>query len=601
VLAVDETGAFPTRFSTPDRPSTVRRAARSPTSVQIDLSAADQEFTFTMFSLTDYEWLSTSQIVSLRGRSYAHGPSDLPLLGETIGEHLRTTVERFGEREALVVPHQGYRATYEELWEQVEAAARAFIAHGVDKGDRVAIWAPNRYEWVVTQFAAARIGAVLVAIDPTYTPAELAYTLNKAGVSVLVMARAFRTADYAGMLDDVRPSCHSLRETIVLEQDWEAFLADAEYTSGGELAEREASLQFDDAITIQFTAGTTGLPKGATLSHHNILNNAYFTALQLGYGEEDRVCVPVPFSHWFGNVVGALASATQGACVVVPGESFGARAVLEAVQAERCTSLYGVPSMFIAELEQPDLGRFDLSSLRTGVMSGAPCPVEVMKRVRTHMHLGDLMVVSGMTESSPVSAQTALDEPLERQVATVGRVHPHLEIKIVDPVTGKIVPRGTPGEQCVRGYSVMLGYWEDEQSTTIAIDGAGWLHTGDLASMDDEGYISIVGRIQDVIVRGAEKVHPREVEEFLYRLPEVSDAEVIGVPSAHYGEAVMAWVKLREGASLSEQALVAACRGQIASYKIPRYWKIVDSFPMTVTGKVQKHRMRELAIQELGL
>jgi fatty-acyl-CoA synthase len=418
---------------------------------------------------------------------------------------------------------------------------------------------------------------------------------------VLVMARAFRAADYVGTLDDVRASCHSLREAIVLEEDWDSFLADAVYASVGELAEREASLQFDDAVTIQFTSGTTGFPRGATLSHHNILNNAYFTAMALGYSEQDRVCVPVPFSHWFGMIVGTLASATHGACVVVPGESFGARGVLAAVESERCTSLYGVPTMFIAELERPDLGRFDLSSLRTGVMGGAPCPVEVMKRVRTSMHMEELTVVSGMTETSPVSAQTVLDEPLERQVATVGRVHPHQEIKIVDPVTGKIVPRGTPGEQCTRGYSVMLSYWEDEQATSIAIDAAGWMHTGDLAVMDDEGYISIVGRIEDVIVRGGEKVHPREVEEFLHGLPEVSDAEVIGVPSTHYGEAVMAWVKLREGASLSEQALVAACRGQIASYKIPRYWRFVESFPMTVTGRVQKYRMRELAIQELGL
>jgi len=554
-----------------------------------------------MFSLTDYEWLSSSQIVSLRGRSYAHGSSDVPLLGETIGENLRRTVERFGECDALVVPHQGYRASYDELWEKVETAARAFIAHGVDKGDRVAIWAPNRYEWTVTQFAAARIGAILVAIDPACTPAELGYALSKAGVSVLVMARGFRSADYAAMLTEVRPSCYSLRETIVLEEDWETFLTDAIYASDGELAEREANLQFDDPVTIQFTSGTTGSPKGATLSHHNILNNAYFTARNLAYSERDRVCVPVPFSHWFGLVVGNLACATHGACVVVPGESFDPEAVLETVERERCTSLYGVPAMFIDLLEQPGFERFDLSSVRTGLIGGAPCPLEVLKRVREQLAIDELTIVGGMTETSPVSTQTASDESPEEQITTAGHVHPHVEMKVVDPVTGKIVPRGTPGEQCTRGYSVMLGYWEDDLATNIAIDSAGWLHTGDLAVMEEDGRVGIVGRIEDVIIRGGEKVHPREVEEFLHGLPEISDAHVIGVPSASYGEAVMAWIRPREGADLSEQALVAACRGKIASYKIPRYWKFVDSFPMTFTGKAQKYRMREIAIEELAL
>jgi fatty-acyl-CoA synthase len=556
---------------------------------------------FEMFSLTDYEWLSTGQIVSLRGRSYAHGPSDVPLLGETIGESLRRTIERFGESDALVVPHQGYRATYDELWEQVEAAARALIAHGVERGDRVGIWAANRHEWTVTQLAAARIGAILVPIDPTCTPAELAYILAKAGVSVLVMARGFRAADYRAVLDDVRSSCSSLRETIVLEDDWEALLSDAEYATDGELAAREASVQFDDPVAILFTSGTASLPRGVTLSHHNILNNAYFTARNLALGEDDRVCVPVPFSHWFGMVVGTLACATHGACLVVPGGSFEAGAVLGAVERESCTVLYGVPTMFIAELAQPDLERFDLSSLRAGVMGGAPCPADVLKSVRVQMELDDLAIISGMAETSAVSVQTPLGEPVERQLATVGRVHQHLEMKMVDPATGKIVPRGTPGELCTRGYGVMLGYWDDELATSMAIDAAGWMHTGDLAMMDDEGSVSMVGRIDDVIVRAGEKIHPREVEEYLHSLPEVGDAHVIGVPSALYGEAVMAWVKPREGATLSEQALVAACRGRLASYKIPRYWKIAESFPISFTGKAQKLRMREMAIEELAL
>jgi fatty-acyl-CoA synthase len=541
------------------------------------------------------------QAVPLHAPSYAHGPSEVPLLGETIGECLRRTVARFGRREALVVPHQDYRATYDELWDQVDVAARALLAHGVGMGERVGIWAPNRYEWVVTQLAAARVGAILVTINPAYESGELAYALKKAGVSVLVLSRGFRKADYVGMLAGVRGSCPDLREAIVLEDDWEEFLAASERVGDEELAEREAWLQFDDAINIQYTSGTTGFPKGATLTHHNILNNAYFTARTLDYGEVDRACVPVPFYHCFGMVLGTLACITHGACIVVPGEAFDPGAVLETVANERCTSLCGVPTMFIAELEHPEFGRFDLSSLRTGMMGGAPCPVEVMKKVRTQMHMDEVTIVCGMTETSPVSTQTALDEPIEKQVTTVGRVHPHLEMKIVDPATGVIVPRGTPGEQCTRGYSVMLGYWDDDQATHHAIDTAGWMHTGDIAVMDDEGYVSIVGRIKDMIIRGGENVYPREIEEFLYGLPEVSDAQVIGVPSERYGEEVMAWVKLREGASMSEEELSEACSGRIARFKIPRYWRIVDSFPMTVTGKVQKYRMREIAIEELGL
>jgi fatty-acyl-CoA synthase len=533
--------------------------------------------------------------------SYAHGPSSVPLLGETIGVNLRRTVERFGDRDALVVGHQHYRATYRELWLEVDSAARALIARGVRKGDRVGIWAPNRFEWVVTQFATARVGAILVTVNPAYKAAELAHALATAGVSLLIMARGFRQADYAAMLAEVRAGLPQLRDAVVLEDDWEALLADGAQVSAVELAEREATLQFDDPINIQYTSGTTGAPKGATLTHHNILNNAYFTARALGYDEHDRACVPVPLYHTFGMVLGSLACATHGACMILPGESFDAAAVLESVAMERCTSLSGVPTMFIAVLEHPDFERFRLTSLRTGMMGGAPCPVEVMKQVRSRMHMEQVTIICGMTETSPVSTQTSPEDPIDRRVETVGRVHPHLEIKIVDPETGATVVRGTAGEQCTRGYSVMRGYWEDQQATRDAIDAAGWMHSGDLAVMDDDGYLKIVGRIKDMIIRGGENIYPREIEEFLHGLPEVSDVQVIGVPSERYGEEVMAWVKLREGATLTDERFVAACRGRIATYKIPRYWKTVDSFPMTITGKTQKFRMREIAIAELGL
>jgi fatty-acyl-CoA synthase len=527
--------------------------------------------------------------------SYARGARDVPLLDETIGASLRRTVQRFPEREALVVGHQRYRATYAELWRQVDSAARALMAHGVGKGDRVGIWAPNRREWVVIQFATARVGAILVTINPAYKASELRHALNKAGVSLLVHARGFRDADYAAQLQEIRADCPELREAIALEDDWNAFLEDGERVDGTELAQREASLRPGDPINIQYTSGTTGAPKGATLSHRNILNNAYFTARALGYSERDRVCVPVPFYHCFGMVLGNLACATHGACIVVPGESFQPAMVLETVEAERCTSLYGVPTMFIAELAEPGFARFELSSLRTGAMGGAPCPVEVMKQVRSRMHMSEVAIVCGMTETSPVSTQTAPDDPLEKRVGTVGRVHPHVEIKVVDPDTGAVVPRGTPGEQCTRGYSVMLGYWNDPEATRRAVDTEGWMHTGDLAVMDADGYLSIVGRIKDMIIRGGENIYPREIEEFLHGLPGVADAHVIGIPSERYGEEVMAWVKPQTGAALTPAGLAAACRGRIASFKIPAHWRIVDSFPMTVTGKIQKYRLRELA------
>jgi fatty-acyl-CoA synthase len=526
---------------------------------------------------------------------------DTPLLEVTIGERLRRVAERFPDREALVVRHQEYRVSYRELFEQVALAARALMANGVGKGDRVGIWAPNRYEWVIVQWATAQVGAILVTINPAYKAEELRYALRKAGVSLLFSARGFRGADYLAMLDEVRGDCPALREIVVLDDEWQPFLAESRMTDERELRGREASLDPSDPINIQYTSGTTGFPKGATLTHRNILNNGYFTGEVLRYSERDRVCVPVPFYHTFGMVLGNLVAMTHGACVVVPGESFDAGEVLRAVEAERCTSLYGVPTMFIAELAEPDLDTFDLASLRTGIMAGAPCPVEVMKQVRSRLHIEEITIACGMTETSPLSTQTSVDDPVEKRVTTVGRVHPHVEVKVVDPATGATVPRGVAGEQCTRGYSVMLGYWDDASGTAGAVDADGWMHSGDIAVMDDEGYVSIVGRIKDMIIRGGENIYPREVEEFLYRLPEIDQVEVIGVPSERYGEEVMAWVRLSAGVTVTSEELIAACRGRIATYKIPRYWKFVESFPMTVTGKTQKYRMREIAVEELGL
>jgi fatty-acyl-CoA synthase len=534
--------------------------------------------------------------------SYVHGASSVPLLGETIGQNLRRTVDVFGDTEALVVRHQDYRATYAQLWEQVETVARGLLARGVKKGDRVGIWSPNRFEWVLVQYATARIGAILVNINPAYRTAELEYVLNQAGISFLVLARAFRQADYSGMLGEVRGRCPELKEALVLEDGWEALLRDGRGVGlDDRLIEVETTLQFDDPINIQYTSGTTGFPKGATLSHHNILNNGYFIGEALRYSERDRVCIPVPFYHCFGMVLGNLACTTHGATMVIPGEAYDPLAVMETVQAERCTSLYGVPTMFIGELDHPRFNEFDFSTLRTGIMAGSPCPVEVMKKVQSAMNMGEVTICYGMTETSPVSTQSAVDDPVDKRVATVGRIHPHVEIKIVDAETGRIVPKGTPGELCTRGYSVMLGYWNNPEATREAIDNARWMHTGDLATMDDEGYLNIVGRIKDMIIRGGENIYPREIEEFLYTHPDISDVQVIGVPSEKYGEEVMAWIKPRESAGLTEEQVAEYCRGRIASFKIPRYWKFVDAFPMTVTGKIQKFKMRETAVEELGL
>ena len=533
--------------------------------------------------------------------SYAHGASDVPLLGETIGANLRRTLERSGDREALVVGHQGYRATYRQLWAETGRAARGMIARGIGKGDRVGIWAPNRYEWVIAQYATARVGAILVNVNPAYKATELAHALNQSGTRLLLMARGFRSTNYVALLREVRGRCTALEEALVLEDDWDALLGAGDGVDEARLVEREAGLQFDDPINIQYTSGTTGLPKGATLSHHNVLNNGYFIGEALRYSDADRVCIPVPFYHCFGMVLGNLACTTHGACIVVPAEAYEPVAVLEAVQAERCTSLYGVPTMFLGELDHSRFAEFDLSTLRTGIMAGSPCPIEVMKRVQSQMHMSEVTICYGMTETSPVSTQSLTTDSVDRRVSTVGRVHPHLEIKVVSPETGAIVERGAPGEFCTRGYSVMLGYWNDPAATRASIDEARWMHTGDLATMDAEGYVKIVGRIKDMIIRGGENIYPREIEEFLYTHPDISDVQVIGVPCETHGEQVMAWVKLKEGRAVTGDDLAAFCRGQIATFKIPRYWKLTDAFPMTVTGKVQKYRMREISVEELGL
>jgi fatty-acyl-CoA synthase len=537
----------------------------------------------------------------MSAHSYAHGISETPLLGETIGENLRRTVERHGSSDALVVRSQGYRATYRQLWDATTEVALGLIAHGVSQGDRVGIWSPNRFEWVLVQYATARIGAILVNVNPAYKTAELQYALEQSGASVLLLARSFRQNDYVAMLAEVRDRCPALRLSLVLDEDWKALVESGRRVAPHVLEAREHGLQFDDPINIQYTSGTTGYPKGATLSHHNVLNNGFFVGEALQLTERDRLCIPVPFYHCFGMVLGNLACTTHGAAMIIPGEAYEPRAVLETVAAERCTGLHGVPTMFIGELDLPDFASFDLSTLRTGIMAGSPCPVQVMKSVVSRMHMERVTICYGMTETSPVSTQTSHDDPLEKRVGTVGRVHPHVEVKIVNPETGAVVPRGERGELCTRGYSVMLGYWNDDAATATAIDAAGWMHTGDLATMDDAGYVNIVGRIKDMIIRGGENVYPREIEEFLHTHAGVSEAQVIGVPSEKYGEEVMAWVKCKPGVRLTAEELAAHCTGKIATFKIPRHWKLVDEFPMTVTGKVQKFRMREISVQELGL
>ena len=536
-----------------------------------------------------------------RATSYVSGPSGEPLLGETIGDNLDRVAAAHPDVECLVSRHQGLRFTYAELVAAVDECARAFLALGVERGDRVGIWSPNRAEWAIVQYATAKVGAILVNVNPAYRTSEVEYALRQSGTSVLVVAPTFKTSDYPAMVAEIRPNLPALREMIVLGEEWDSFLARASEVSVDRLRERQTSLQFDDPINIQYTSGTTGFPKGAVLSHHNILNNGYnVTAIQrVGVG--DKLCVPVPLYHCFGMVMGNLGCTTRGATIVYPAEAFEPAAVLAAVAEERCVSLYGVPTMFIGLLDDPGFASYDLSSLRTGVMAGSPCPIEVMRRCISDMNMAEVTICYGMTETSPVSFQSRPDDPIERRVSTVGRVHPHVENKVVDPETGAVVPPGTPGEVCTRGYLVMLGYWDDEPATQAAVDAAGWMHTGDLGVLDNEGYLTISGRIKDMIIRGGENIYPREIEEFLYTHPAVADVQVIGVPDAKYGEEICAWVRLREGHELSLADLEAFCRGKIAHYKVPRYLEIVDEFPMTVTGKVRKVEMREISTQRLGL
>src|SRR4051812_27482595 len=539
----------------------------------------------------------------MTARSYVQGAVTTPLLGETIGESLERTVAAHGDREALVVRHQGVRLTYAELNDQVDRLARALMAAGLEAGDRLGIWAPNCLEWVLVQFASAKAGAILVNVNPAYRTSELEYALNQSGCRMLVAARDFKESDYVAMVDEVRPRVDGLERVVHVDTEaWDELLREADGVGADALRERSAELDFDDPINIQYTSGTTGFPKGATLSHHNILNNGFFVSEVCRHTEADRICIPVPFYHCFGMVMGNLGAVTHGSCMVVPAPAFEPGAVLETVQEERCTSLYGVPTMFIAELAHPDFGSFDLSSLRTGIMAGSPCPVEVMKRVIAEMNMEDVTICYGMTETSPVSTQTGADDSIEKRVSTTGRVHPHVEVKVVDPETGAVLPRGEPGEFCTRGYSVMLGYWDEPERTAEAIDRGRWMHTGDLAVMDDEGYLNIVGRIKDLVIRGGENVYPREVEEFLYTHPDIVDAQVIGVPDERFGEELMAWVRLREGAEpLTAEGLREFCAGRLAHYKVPRYVKVVDEFPMTVTGKIRKVQMRQVSVEELGL
>lgn len=533
--------------------------------------------------------------------SYASGGYPVPLLRETIGANFDRSVAAGPGRDALVDRPTGRRWTYAELGAEVDALAVGLLDLGITRGDRVGLWSPNCAEWVLTQYATAKIGAVLVNINPAYRTHELEYVLNHAGVRLLVAARRFRSSDYEGMIAEVAPRCAALEHTILIgSESWLALRAPKDADGARRLARAAARLGPDDPINIQYTSGTTGFPKGAVLSHHNILNNGFFTGELLDYTETDRVCLPVPFYHCFGMSMGTVAATSHGACVVIPSPAFDARAALEAVEAERCTSLYGVPTMFIAELNHPDFDSFDLSSLRTGIMSGSPCPVEVMTQVIEKMHMAQVTICYGMTETSPVACQTRRDDSLERRVSTVGRVGPHLEIKIVDPDTGLTVPRGRQGEFCTRGYSVMAGYWQQPGKTAEAIDAAGWMHTGDLAVMDDDGYVSITGRIKDMVIRGGENLYPREIEEFLHTHPDILDAQVIGVPDEYYGEELMAWVRMREGApELTPETLRAFCTGKLAHYKIPRYVRTVDAYPMTASGKVRKVELRELAVRLL--
>ncbi|GAC1402374.1 MAG: AMP-binding protein [Candidatus Velthaea sp.] len=541
--------------------------------------------------------------------SYSHGASDVPLIGQTIGAFFDAVAALYPGNDCLVSVHQNLRYTYAQMNDETDRFARALVADGVEHGDRVGIWSPNTAQWVIAQYATAKVGAVLVNINPAYRLSELEYVLRQSGVSVLIAQDRYKTSEYLAMVREVRAALPLLRRVIAVGRDvplegdelrWDDVLATAERCSPELFAARTARPQFDEAINIQYTSGTTGFPKGATLSHHNILNNGFFIGEGCRYTPADRVCIPVPFYHCFGMVLGNMACITHGAAIVIPAPTFAPKETLEAVVRERCTALYGVPTMFIAELADPDFANYDLSRLRTGIMAGSPCPVEVMKRVQSEMHMPEVTICYGMTETSPVSTQTAVDDPLDKRTGTVGRVHPHIEVKIVD-TDGRIVPRGIHGELCTRGYSVMLGYWNDPENTAHAVDAARFMHTGDIAVMDDEGYLNISGRIKDMVIRGGENIYPREIEEFLYSHPAVKDVQVIGVPDVRFGEQLCAWIVRKPGATADEEAIKAFCKGKIAHYKIPHYVMFVDDFPMTVTGKIQKYKMRETSIAELGL
>ena len=552
--------------------------------------------------------------------SYVHGTSATPLLGDTIGQHFDAVAARFGDRDALVVRHQDISWTWTDLKARVDDFSAGLIDLGLLPGDRIGIWSPNNAEWVIAQFATAKAGLILVNINPAYRVAELEYALNKVGCAALITAVAFKSSDYLGMLRGLAPELASsapggltaaklphLKTVIQIGDDEQpGMLRFADVLARGVAAGHDAvdelapRLQFDDPINIQFTSGTTGLPKGATLTHHNILNNGLFIGDTMALTPDDRICIPVPLYHCFGMVLGNLACMTHGSAMVYPNDAFDPLATLECVEAERCTGLYGVPTMFIAQLQHAEFGRFDLSSLRTGIMAGSPCPIEVMKQVVERMHMDQVTICYGMTETSPVSTQTSIDDPLDKRVGTVGRIHPHVEVKIVDEAS-RIVAPGETGELCTRGYSVMRGYWDDAERTAEAIDAAGWMHTGDLATMDADGYFNIVGRIKDMVIRGGENIYPREIEEYLYRHPKIADVQVIGVPDEKYGEELCAWIRLAPGETADDEEIRAFCRGQIAHYKVPRYIRFVDEYPMTVTGKVQKFVMREQTIAELGL
>lgn len=533
--------------------------------------------------------------------SHDVGETDTPLLEQTIPDNLDATVARFGEREALVDVQRGIRWTYAEFADQVSRLARALVAAGVAKGDRVGVWSPNCAEWTVVQYATATIGAILVNINPSYRTHELEYVLKQAGISSVFIAESFKTSDYVAMLDEVRDSCPDLRQSWVFGQSsWDDLLARADEVPREQVAHIQAGLDRNDPINIQYTSGTTGFPKGATLSHRNILNNGFFVGEMCGYTEADRICIPVPFYHCFGMVMGNLAATTHGSCMVIPAPGFDPAATLKATADEKCTSLYGVPTMFIAEWSLPDHAAYDLSSVRTGIMAGSPCPATMMTKL-IDSGIDEITICYGMTETSPVSTQTRRDDSFERKVGTVGRVMPHLEIKVADPVTGETLPRGQAGEFCTKGYSVMLGYW-NQQDKTDEVLRDGWMHTGDLAVMDEEGYVQITGRIKDMVIRGGENIYPREIEEFLYTHPDILDAQVVGVPDSRYGEELCAWIRMREGATpLDAEAVREFATGKLAHYKIPRYVMVVDEFPMTVTGKVRKVEMREKSIAELGL